>query len=151
MLCICPNRFRVGAVVNDFSVTGIVRVLSANGLAHKRMFADIGIMQKLTTRVENGEIWYYTGAYSGYFNCIIRSRDFITWDYVAKPDFINLSQWENAVYVWGDRCYYFVRQVDCQQGFLTYYDLNTGIWTLPCLVRNVQSRSISSPMPGSCI
>lgn len=128
-------------MVNDFSVTGIVRALSANGLAHKRMFADIGIMQKLTTRVENGEIWYYTGAYSGYFNCIIRSRDFITWDYVAKPDFINLSQWKNAVYVWGDRCYYFVRQVDCQQGFLTYYDLNTGIWTPPCLVRDVQSRS----------
>ncbi len=136
-----PNRFRVGAVVNDFSVTGIVHALSANGLAHKRMFADIGIMQKLTTRVENGEIWYYTGAYSGYFNCIIRSRDFITWDYVAKPDFINLSQWENAVYVWGDRCYYFVRQVDCQQGFLTYYDLNTHIWAPPCLVRDAQSRS----------
>ena len=39
------------------------------------MFSDIGIMQKLTTRTENGETWYYTGAYSGYFNCIIKSRD----------------------------------------------------------------------------
>lgn len=136
-----PNRFRVGEVVNDFSVSGIVNALSANGLAHKRMFADIGIMQKLTARVEEGETWYYTGAYSGYFNCIIRSRDFVTWDYVAKPDFINLSEWENAVYVWGDRCYYFVRQFDCQQGFLTYYDLTTHTWATPCLVRDAQSRS----------
>lgn len=136
-----PNRFRVGDVVNDFSASGIVNALSANGLAHKRMFADIGIMQKLTARAEGDEIWYYTGAYSGYFNCIIRSRDFVTWEYVAKPDFINLSEWENAVYVWGDRCYYFVRQFDCQQGFLTYYDLKTHTWATPCLVRDAQSRS----------
>lgn len=136
-----PNRFRVGEIVNDFSIGGIVNALSTNGLAHKRMFADIGIMQKLTARVEAGETWYYTGAYSGYFNCIIRSRDFVTWEYVAQPDFINLSEWENAVYVWGDRCYYFVRQFDCQQGFLTYYDLKAHIWATPCLVRDVQSRS----------
>ena len=136
-----PNRFRVGDTVNDFSMTGIVNALSAQGLPHKHMFADIGIMQKLTSREENGELWYYTGAYSGFLNCIIRSRDFITWEYVAEPDFLNLSQWENAVYVWGDRCYYFVRQYDCQQGFLTCYDLETGTWAAPFLIRDTQSRS----------
>ncbi len=138
---IYPNRFKVGEVTNDFSASGIVTALSENGLGHKTMFSDIGIMQKLSTRLENGETWYYTGAYSGYFNCIIKSRDFITWEYVASPDFINLSHWENAVYVIGDKCWYFVRQDECMQGFLTYYDLSTGKWAAPILIRDAQSRS----------
>ena len=136
-----PNRFRVGKVVNDFSTTGITSALAANGLGHKEMFSDIGIMQKLSTRVENGQEWYYTGAYSGYFNCIIRSRDFVTWEYVSSPDFLNLSLWENAVYVLGDRCFYFVRQEDCSQGFLTCYDLAARQWSEPMLIRDAQSRS----------
>lgn len=136
-----PNRFKVGDVTNDFSTTGIVKALSANGLGHKVMFSDIGIMQKLSTRVENGETCYYTGAYSGYFNCIIKSADLITWEYVATPDFINLSLWENAVYVSGDKCWYFVRQEECMQGFLTCYDLEKKTWSTPTLIRDTQSRS----------
>ena len=136
-----PNRFQVGDVVNDFSITGITTALAANGLGHKRMFSDIGIMQKLSTRVENGETWYYTGAYSGHFNCVIKSRDFITWRYVSTPDFLNLSMWENATYVLGDRCYYFVRQYDCNQGFLTCLNLDTGAWSQPLLIRDAQSRA----------
>lgn len=141
MSAIRPNRFRVGAVTNDFSIRGMISALSANGIAHKEMWSDIGIMQKLTSRVENGEIWYYTGAYSGNFNCIIKSRDLVTWEYVAAPDFINESLWENAVYVTGDKCYYFVRQDECMQGFLTCYDLTDGTWASPCLIRDAQSRS----------
>ena len=98
-------------------------------------------MQKLSTRVENGEVWYYTGAYSGNFNCIIKSRDLVTWEYVAAPDFTNESLWENAVYVVGDKCWYFVRQDECMQGFLTAYDLKTGMWAVPTLIRDAQSRS----------
>ena len=64
----------VGDIVNDFSTTGISTALAANGLGHKDMFSDIGIMQKLTTRVEDNETWYYTGAYSGHLNCVIKSR-----------------------------------------------------------------------------
>lgn len=40
-----------------------------------------------------------------------------------------------------DKCYYFVRQHDCMQGFLTCYDLNKGEWETPCLIRDTQSRS----------
>ena len=79
-----PNRFMVGDIVNDFSTTGISTALAANGLGHKDMFSDIGIMQKLTTRVEDNETWYYTGAYSGHLNCVIKSKDFITWKYVSE-------------------------------------------------------------------
>ena len=138
---ILPNRFRVGNTVNDFSVSGIVDALRANRIPHKVMFSDIGIMQKLSTREENGVTYYYTGAYSGNWNAIIKSRDFIEWEYVATPDFINLSLWENATYVLGDKCYYFVRQDECMQGFLTCYDLVAHTWEVPFLVKDAQSRS----------
>ena len=136
------NRFKVGDVVNDFSSTGIRSALAANSVPCKRMFSDIGIMQKLSSRVENGEVWYYTGAYSGDFTCIIKSRDLITWEYVSQPDFPNESKWENATYVYGDKCYYFVRQQDtCPYGFLTAYDLESGKWEKPVVVADCQSRS----------
>ena len=136
-----PNRFKAGEVTNDFSMDGIKEALAFNDIPYKTMFADIGIMQKLSVRVENGEEYYYTGAYSGYFNCIIKSKDFITWEYVSTPDFINLSMWENATYVIGSKCYYFVRQHECMQGFLTCYDLTEDKWETPCVIRDTQSRS----------
>lgn len=147
------NRFKVGNTVNDFSTTGIQSALTENGIGYKTMFSDIGIMQKLSYRIENGEKWYYSGTYSGDFNCIIKSKDLMTWEYVSQPDFINQSKWENAVYVLNDKVYYFVRQHDPHfdedgklkdgsiYGFLTYYDLKTGKWETPVLVEDCQSRS----------
>lgn len=135
------NRFRVGEIENDFSSSGIVSALTENGIGCKTMFSDIGIMQKFTCREEAGQRWYYTGTYSGDLNCIIKSRDFITWTYVAQPDFPNLSKWENAVYVLDDICYYFVRQHDeTPYGFLTAYDLINQTWAQPVLVEDCQSR-----------
>ena len=138
---ILPNRFKVGDVTNDFSMSGMQAALTANGIPYKEMWSDIGIMQKLSTRVENGETYYYSGAYSGNFNCIIKSKDFITWEYVSTPDFINNSVWENATYVLGDKCYYFVRQQECEQGFLTCYDIANDTWAQPVLISDTQSRS----------
>lgn len=156
---ICVNKFKVGDVVNDFSTTGIQNALTANNIGYKTMFSDIGIMQKLSCRVENGETYYYTGAYSGNFTCIIKSKDLITWEYVAQPNegangtgFENETKWENAVYVLDDKVYYFVRQWDpvysdgvltegSPYGILTYYDLLTGEWATPVLVGDCQSRS----------
>lgn len=136
-----PNRFKVGDVINDFSVSGMQKALTYNGIGYKTMFSDIGIMQKLSARTENGKTYYYTGTYSGYFNAIIKSCDFITWEYVSSPDFINMSHWENAVYVLKNKCYYFVRQRECMQGFLTCFNLETHEWSVPCLIRDSQSRS----------
>ncbi|MGN1410490.1 MAG: hypothetical protein ACI4XJ_10000, partial [Eubacteriales bacterium] len=136
------NRFKVKETVNDFSVSGIKSALSANNIPIKNMYSDIGIMQKLSSRVEMGEKWYYTGTYSGDFNCIIKSRDLITWEYVSQPDFINKSKWENAVYVWKNKCFYFVRQHDSEKyGFLTCYNLDSNNWEKPVLVEDCQSRS----------
>lgn len=150
------NRFKVGNVTNDFSESGMKKALAENDIKAKVFFADIGIMQKLSTRVENGETYYYSGAYSGNFTCIIKSKDLITWEYVAQPNsganntgFENATKWENAVYVLGYKVYYFVRQWDpgtgngagSAYGILTSYDLTTGEWAKPVLVGDCQSRS----------
>ena len=136
------NRFQVGDITNDFSATGIRGALAANSLPCKRRFSDIGIMQKLSSRIENGERWYYTGTYSGDFTAIIKSRDLVTWKYVSQPDFPNESKWENATYIYGDKCYYFVRQQDTTgYGFLTAYNLDQDTWDTPVLVADCQSRS----------
>lgn len=153
------NKFKVKDTVNDFSTSGIKSALTANNIGYKEMFSDIGIMQKLSTRIENGETYYYSGTYSGYFTAIIKSKDLITWEYVAQPNegengtgFENDTKWENAVYVLNDKVYYFVRQNDpvydngvltegSPYGILTYYDLNTGEWATPVLVGDCQSRS----------
>ena len=100
------NRFKVGNTVNDFSVSGIKSALAENGIPCKKMYSDIGIMQKLSSRVENGETYYFSGTYSGDFTCVIKSKDLITWEYVSQPDFINDSKWENATYVLNDKVYY---------------------------------------------
>lgn len=136
------NRFKAGDIVNDFSVSGIKSALAENGIPCKKMYSDIGIMQKLSARMENGKKIYYTGTYSGDFNCVIKSGDFITWEYVSQPDFINDSKWENATYVLRDKVYYFVRQQDTNKcGFLTAYDLTTGRWDKPLEVEDCQSRA----------
>lgn len=135
------NRFRVGEIVNDFSASGIRAALAENGLPCKKMFSDIGIMQKLSSRVENGERYYYSGTYSGDFTAVIKSRDLVEWEYVSQPDFINDSKWENATYVVGDKCFYFVRQQDTNKcGFLTVLDLKSNKWGKVVEIEDCQSR-----------
>lgn len=135
------NRFKVGNTVNDFSVSGIKTSLAANDIPCKKMYSDIGIMQKLSSREENGETYYYSGTYSGDFTAIIKSKDLITWEYVSQPDFINDSKWENATYVLGDKVFYFVRQQDTNKcGFLTAYNLTDGTWEKAVEIEDCQSR-----------
>ncbi len=136
------NRFKVGDTVNDFSFSGIRNALAREGLPCKKMFSDIGIMQKLSSRVENGETYYYSGTYSGDFTAVIKSKDLVTWEYVSQPDFINDSKWENATFVLDDKVFYFVRQQDGNKsGFLTVYDLKTETWAKPVEIYDCQSRS----------
>ena len=136
------NRLKIGSVVNDFSTSGIQNGLAAGGIPCKKMYADIGIMQKQSSWMENGELYYYSGMYSGDFTAIIKSKDLITWKYVSQPDFPNDSQWENATYVWKDKVYYFVRQQGTDPcGFLTVYDLKSHTWAAPVEIEDCQSRS----------
>ena len=139
---IAINYFKVGYTTNEFKISGMNGAFTDNNISHKALIGDIGIMQKLTSRVENGTTYYYTGCYVGEFNCIIKSSDLITWQFVAQPDFINNSQWENAVYVKNDKAYYFVRQkTSSAGGFLTYYNLTTKTWATPVFIDDCQSRS----------
>lgn len=135
------NRFKVGYIVNDLSASGIRGALAENGLPCKKMYSDIGIMQKQSWRVEDGINYCYTGLYSGDFTCIIKSDDLITWEYVSQPDYINDSRWENATYVIDDKVYYFVRQQDSNKcGFLTVYDLTKKKWGKVVEIEDCQSR-----------
>ncbi len=135
------NRFKVGNTVNDFSISGIKSALAVNDIPCKKMYVDIGIMQKMSSRIENGERYYYTGTYSGDFTAIIKSKDLITWEYVSQPDFINDSKWENATYVLGDKVFYFVRQqFENKFGFLTAYNLLDNTWDKPVEIEDCQSR-----------
>lgn len=150
------NRFKVGNTTNDFSSSGMLKAMATEGVGYKEFFSDIGIMQKLSSRIENGVKYYYTGTYSGNFTAIIKSKDLITWEYVAQPNegangtgFSNATKWENAVYVLNDKVYYYVRQhlpsshktYGSFYGILTAYDLKTGEWDKPILVEDCQSRS----------
>ena len=135
------NRFKVGDTVNDLSSSGIKTALAKNGVPSKKMYSDIGIMQKQSYRTENGKRYCYSGLYSGDFTCIIKSADLITWEYVSQPDFINDSKWENATYVLDGKVYYFVRQQDTNKcGFLTVYDLETKSWGKIVEIEDCQSR-----------
>lgn len=136
------NKFKVNNTINDFSFSGIKNALANEGIPCKKMYSDIGIMQKLSSRLENGETYYYSGTYSGDFTAIIKSKDLITWEYVSQPDFINDSKWENATYVLGDKVFYFVRQQDeNKSGFLTVYDITEDRWETPVEIYDCQSRS----------
>jgi hypothetical protein len=99
-------------------------------------------MQKQSYRIENGKRYCYSGLYSGDFNCIIKSCDLITWEYVSQPDFINASKWENATYVLDNKVYYFSRQQDTNKyGFLTVYNLENKVWEMPVEIEDCQSRA----------
>lgn len=135
------NTFTVGSVTNDFSISGMKGAMDSNGIIYKKPSGDIGLMQKLSTREESGETYYYTGCYCGPFNCILKSKDLINWIYVSQPTFENDSQWENAVYVLSDKVYYFCRQYAYRNvAFLATYNLETGQWSEPVWVYEAQSR-----------
>ena len=72
----------------------------------------------------------------------MKSRDLVNWEFVSIPDFPNDSQWENAVYVKGDRAYYCCRQYSRNNtAFLTYYDLLKKTWHEPVWVYETQTGS----------
>ena len=136
------NTFTVGDTTVGFNASEMTSVFESYNVAHKPIDYDIGIMQKLTARVENEITYYYTGVYSNRFNCIVKSHDLINWVYVSQPTFENYSQHENAVYVKGDIAYYFCRQFDTQRsGFLATYNIANNVWSRPVYVYDTQSRS----------
>lgn len=138
---IAINKFKISDTVVDFSSNNLNDVLAKYNIEHKPLIGDIGIMQKLSSRIESGVVYYYTGMYIGQFNCIIKSTDLMTWEFVSIPSFENKSQWENAVYIKNDKAFYFCRQqYDTPYAFLTWFDLSTNKWHSPIYINDGQSR-----------
>lgn len=135
------NKFILFGTAVDFSTNDLLSVFDKYNVEHKDFSGDIGIMQKLSPRVEKGTTYYYTGMYIGTFNCIIKSKDLVTWEFVSMPSFENKSQWENAVYVKNNKVYYLCRQKsESAFAFLTFYDLTSGKWHTPVYINDAQSR-----------
>ncbi len=135
------NYFMVNNTLEVMDINGIETALTKNGVFHKPLDGDIGIMQKVSSKVENGVVYYYTGCYANNFNCIIKSKDFVTWEYVSSPDFDSLCQFENATYLKDDKIYYFCRQEKSEDfAYITFYDLENNSWHKPVFVRDAQSR-----------
>ena len=138
---IAINKFKISDTVVDFSSNNLNDVFAKYNIEHKPLIGDIGIMQKLSSRIESGVVYYYTGMYIGQFNCIIKSTDLMTWEFVSIPSFENKSQWENAVYIKNDKAFYFCRQqYNTPYAFLTWFDLSTNKWHSPIYINDGQSR-----------
>ena len=134
--------FTVGTTTNPMTGSGINSALDSNSITHPIFTEHIITMPKISTRVESGTTYYYTGlGTSSTFNCIVKTSDFINWIYVAQPTFKNKAMYEPCVYVINDIAYYFCRQDGSEKGgFLTSYDIVNKIWATPVYIDDTQSR-----------
>lgn len=136
-------KFTVGNVTNDFNISGMQSALDANNITYKEFSSDVSFMQKLSTRVESGVTYYYTGIGVLDFCFIAKSKDLINWEYVAQPTFNHLAKYEPAVYVKGDYVYYLCREdFASSYAFLAKYDLVKRTWSVPVNIPDCQSRSM---------
>lgn len=136
-------QFTVNTVTNDFSISGMKQALDANSISYPAFSTDISFMQQLSTRVENGVTYYYTGIGVLDFCFIAKSSDLVNWVFVSQPDFPTTSKYEPAVYVLGDVAYYLCRQsASSSYAFLTTYNLVTHVWATPINIPDCQSRSV---------
>lgn len=136
-------QFTVNTTTNDFSIPGMKQALDANSISYPAFSTDISFMQQLSTRVENGVTYYYTGIGVLDFCFIAKSSDLINWIFVSQPDFPTTSKYEPAVYVLGDVAYYLCRQeASSSYAFLTTYNLVTHVWATPINIPDCQSRSV---------
>ncbi|NYR09623.1 hypothetical protein [Psychrobacter sp. BI730] len=135
--------FTVGNTTLQMTGDNINAAFAAELIDVPDFYAHIVLMTKISTRVENGQTYYYSsiGATST-FNIIVKTLDFINWEYVSHPDFPHKAQYEPTVYVYDDYAYYYCRQQQqTPYGFLTKYDLVRGTWDEPVYIPETQSRS----------
>ena len=136
------NYFKVNNTSLIMNTNNMMTLLDSAGITYPSISMDIGIMQKFSTYTEDNIQYYYTGCYAGRFNCIVRTTDFITFEYVAQPTFKNDGLYENSVYVKNDKAYYYLRQSNGNiYSLLSYYDLQTKKWHEPLQVQDAQSRA----------
>lgn len=136
------NNLKIGSEVVVWSDLGMKLALRRNNIDYQYVSGDIGLMQKMTSIVENGDTYYYTGAYCRNLCFIVRSKDMITWEYIDQPPFENMARWENACFIKGDWLYYSCRQ-DFSEGssFLTRFNLKTRQWDKVIYLADCQSRN----------
>lgn len=134
--------FKAGALKADFTTENLHQLLAQNGIDYLNHNYDISIMQKLSTRVENGTTYYYIGfGLHEDFNFIAKSSDLVNWVYVSAPTWKYKGQYEPAVYVLNDKVYYCCRQYGSPYAVLATYNIPGDSWSDPVLVPDTGSRS----------
>lgn len=131
-------KFVKDNVEYNFKISDLQTALNDTSITN----TDICLMQKISSRIENGEKYYYTGVGITDTCFVIKTKDFINWEYVTKPTFDYNPMWEPVTYVFNNKLYYYCRQEDkSKYGVLAYYDLNNNIWSNPLFIEDAQSRS----------
>jgi hypothetical protein len=138
-------EFAAGTHSDTFSPSGVNNVLTLENIDHVAPTNLPGfiITQRITTRTESGETWYYSGfGEDGRFNAIVKTKNFKKWYYVATPPFTNMALYEPIVYIDYNVAYYFCRQTP-QTGysFLTRYNIVNDCWDDPVYFPDASSRS----------
>lgn len=123
-----------------FTTSNIHDALADIGIDYPYRNNDISFMQNISTHIEDGTIYYYTGIGIFDFCMIIKSSDLIHWQFVTTPSFTYEPVWEGSAYIVEDSLYYFCRQETSSYAILAKYDLNLGTWTQPISVPDAQSR-----------
>lgn len=142
MSSVQTTNFKVGSTTKTLSGAGINSAFSTEGVPAPVFSRHIVLMPKVSERVEGGVTYYYAaiGA-TGRLSMIVKTSDFVTWEYVAQPTFENTAQYEPAVWVIGDIVYYYSRQYDSSAGVLSKYDIVSKTWDSPIFIDEAQSRS----------
>lgn len=137
-------QFTVNTTKVDFDVEDMKTALDSYGILYKPFSTDVSFMQQLSTRIEDGTVYYYTGIGVLDFCFIAKSKDLINWEYVSQPDFATTSKYEPSVYVIDDDAYYLCRQNSdvSSYAFLTKYNISNKKWSKPIEIPDSQSRSV---------
>lgn len=135
--------FGKGSITDDFSINGMKRVLDSVGIEHKFKNTDICLMQKITPYKAEDATYFYTGVGLLNFCAVIRTKDFVNWEYVSAPPFLHNQFWEPICYVKKDTLYYYCRQDHRSDrcGFLCAYNLKENKWGYPVKISDCQSRA----------
>lgn len=129
---------------DEFSITGMTNVLKANNIYYPFLNRHPNFLSTVSSRIENGEKYWYIGLGMKDFCFIAKTKDFIDIEYVSQPTFEHTPQYEASVYVLGDEIFYFERQEMWEftpYSILSKYNLITGEWDEPVKIVDTQSRS----------
>lgn len=129
-----------GTYSEIFTAGGIKTLFRKAGIPLNVDFSS-HICFSINTNLYNG-YYYFTICVDKGFTCILKSNDFINFEYVSQPNFKHHAQFETSSYILGNYLYLCIRQeYSYGNSILTRYDLVNNVWDTPYYINDAQSRS----------